>query len=579
MSFKYNLIGKNLGFGDILETILRNRGVEDIKNFLNPLEDNIEDINNYDNVDKWITTFMSHIEKTNGIGIVVDSDFDGFSSASLVYQYIKLLNPNINIIFFVHKGKAHGLKDLMTEIENVKKDMKLLIIPDASSNDFEQHKIISYWGLDILIADHHEVDKNKYSNDAVVVNNQLSSKVTNKSLTGVGVVYKLCKEIDKRLNVNYADKFLDLVSVGMIADVCNLANLESRYLVNQGIEQIKSKNNYNKLISKLIEKQAYSMGNKVTIIGIAFYICPLINSMTRMGTVEENRILFEAMCNLDETMFDKVRGKGEVEMSLQEYAIRKCEATKRLQKKSTDKGVEIINQQIEQFKINEMGVVICNGNDLEKSLTGLVANKIASKYQKPCIILKVKDEELSGSGRGFERNQIQDLKQWCNETKLFTYAEGHANAMGLSIHKNKINKLYEISKNIPSNSELVYSVDGIYNGNSLNKAIVISVAGMSNIWGTTIKEPLFAIEKLQINSENISLIGSKKTTISFRHNDIDFIKFNTNEEEYQMIISGGKDIEFTIIGRFSINEYNGNSKAQILIEDMLYKSVGKIFRF
>lgn len=40
-----------------------------------------------------------------------------------------------------------------------------------------------------------------------------------------------------------------------------------------------------------------------------------------------------------------------------------------------------------------------------------------------------------------------------------------------------------------------------------------------------------------------------------------------------------QDIEFTIIGRFSINEYNGNSKAQILIEDMLYKSVDKVFRF
>lgn len=510
MSFKYNLIGKNLGFGDILETILRNRGVEDIKNFLNPLEDNIEDINNYDNIDIWISTFLKHIDNEDSVGIVVDSDFDGFSSASFIYQYIKLLNPNINIIFFVHKGKAHGLKDLMSEIENVKNDINLLIIPDASSNDFFEHSIISPWGIDILIADHHEVDKNSYSCDAIIVNNQLSPKVTNKSLTGVGVVYKLCKEIDKRLSVNYADRFLDLVTVGMVADVCDLTNLESRYLVNKGIEQIKSKSNYNKLISKLIEKQAYSMGNKVTIIGIAFYICPLINSMTRMGTIEENRILFEAMCNLDETMFDKVRGKGVVEMSLQEYAIRKCEATKRLQKKSTDKGVEIMNQQIEEFKINEMGIVICNGGELEKSLTGLVANKIASKYQKPCIILKTKDDEFSGSGRGFERNQIQDLKKWCNETKLFTYSEGHSNAFGCSIHKDKIIKLYDTSRQIPSSSELIYSVDGIYNGNSLNKAIVISVASMSNIWGTTIKEPLFAIEKLQVNSEHVSLIGSKK---------------------------------------------------------------------
>lgn len=579
MSFKYNLIGNNLGFGDILETILKNRSINNISEFLNPTEKNIEDINHYDNVEEWISIFLKHINKNSNIGIIVDSDFDGFSSASLIYQYIKLLNPSIDIKYFVHKGKAHGLKDLMNEIAEVQNNIQLLIIPDASSGDFEQHSFVKSWGIDILIADHHEVKGDVYSVDAIVVNNQLSKRVTNKSLTGVGVIYKLCKEIDKRLNINYADNFLDLVTVGMIADVCDLTNLESRYLVNKGIEQIKNNKNYNKLISKLIEKQAYSMGNKITIIGIAFYICPLINSMTRMGTIEENRILFQAMCNKEQTMIDKVRGKGEVEMTLQEYAIRKCEATKRLQKKSTDKGLELMSEQIEQFKINEMAIMICNGDKLEKSLTGLVANKVASQYQRPCIILKTTNDTLSGSGRGFERNQIQDLKQWCNETGLFILAEGHANAMGLSIHKNKINELYNITRQIPCSTELIYCVDGIYNSKSLNKAIVISVASMGKIWGTTVKEPLFAIEKLQIDSSKINLIGSKKNTISFQYNDIDFIKFNSSEEEYQKIIIGQKDVEFTIIGRFSVNEYNGNTKPQILIEDMLYKDVDKIFRF
>ena len=579
MGFKYKQIGKQIGFGNILETILENRGVKDIKSFLTPTISNVEDINNYDNINKWTDCFIRHINKNSRICIIVDSDYDGFSSASFIYQYIKLINPSIEIVFLTHVGKAHGVKDLMDQLMGIKDNIDLLIIPDASSNDFKEHSIISSWDIDILIADHHEVKGNIYSEKAIVVNNQLANKVTNKSLTGVGVIYKLCKEIDKRLNVDYADRFLDLVSVGMIADVSDLTNLESRYLVNKGIEQIKQNKNYNKLISKLIEKQSYSMGNKVTIMGIAFYICPLINAMTRMGTIEENRVLFEAMCNIDRPMVDKVRGKGEVEMTLQEYAIRKCETAKRLQKKSTDRGVEVINQQIEEFKINELAIIVCKGDGLEKSLTGLVANKIASQYQKPCILLKTKDNYLMGSGRGFERNEIQDLRQWCIDTNLFEYAEGHANAMGVSIHKNKINDLYNVVGKIPTNSELIYSVDGIYNGTSLNKATVISVANQGDIWGTTVKEPLFAIEKLQIDSSKISLMGSKLNTIKFSHNDIDFIKFNTNEEEYKKLTEDKKDIEFVIIGKFSINEYNGNTKAQILIENMSYSTVDKVFRF
>jgi single-stranded-DNA-specific exonuclease len=195
MSFKYNLIGDNLGFGNILETILKNRGIDNICEFLNPSEKNIEDINNYDNIEEWISIFTKHIEAKSSIGIVVDSDFDGFSSASLIYQYIKYLNPSISIQYFIHKGKAHGLKDLMNEIAQVQDNIQLLIIPDASSGDFEEHSFIKSWGIDILIADHHEVKGDIYSVDAIVVNNQLSKKVTNKSLTGVGVIYKLCKEI------------------------------------------------------------------------------------------------------------------------------------------------------------------------------------------------------------------------------------------------------------------------------------------------------------------------------------------------------------------------------------------------
>jgi single-stranded-DNA-specific exonuclease len=572
-----------MGFSNILETILENRGIKDIKAFLNPSTNNIEDINNYDNIDKWIEIFIKHIKSNSNVCIIVDADFDGFSSASLMYQYIKLINPNINIKYLVHEGKLHGLKDLMKEIEVMKDQIDLLIVPDAGSNDIIEHEILFNWGIDTLIADHHEKEEDiryLYSPFATIVNNQFSNNVNNKTLTGVGVCYKICKEIDKRLNVDYADRFLDLVTVGMIADVCDLSNLESRYLVNEGLIQIDNKKNYNILIKKLIEKQAYSMKNKVNITGIAFYICPLINAVTRMGTREENKLLFESMCNINKTMVDTIRGKGEVEMTLQDYIIRVCEKVKRKQKKLTDKGVVKLDEQIKTFNLNEMAIMICNGTELGHSLGGLVANKIASKYQKPCIILRKDNEAVfKGSGRGFKRNAIKDLRRWCLETKLFNFANGHAGAFGCSIGKQNIDKLYNVSKSTPYTSELVYDVDAIYNAKSLNSSVVISISKYGDIWGCGIDEPMFAITDLQISHDKIQLIGKAKNTIKFTYNDIEFIKFSTNELEYNEITKAKKDVKFTIIGRFSINEYNGNTTPQILIEDMTYETVDKVFRF
>ena len=82
MSFEYRLINKSVGFTYILETLLENRGVSNIPLFLKPTKDSIEDIENYDNINDWINCYLCHVREGNSIGLIVDSDFDGLSSAS-----------------------------------------------------------------------------------------------------------------------------------------------------------------------------------------------------------------------------------------------------------------------------------------------------------------------------------------------------------------------------------------------------------------------------------------------------------------------------------------------------------------
>jgi len=62
----------------------------------------------------------------------------------------------------------------------------------------------------------------------------LSSQYSNKTLSGVGVVYKFCQYIDKFLDKNYADDLLDLVAVGMVSDMMDLRSFETRELISLG---------------------------------------------------------------------------------------------------------------------------------------------------------------------------------------------------------------------------------------------------------------------------------------------------------------------------------------------------------
>jgi len=577
LNFTYNQIGNGLGFGNILDNILKNRGIDSPKDFLNVGEHNLEDYNLYDNITTAVICLMNHIEHKSKILVIVDSDLDGFTSAALMYQYIEKIQPNVDLYFEVHQGKKHGLDEaIMSHITN--NNYNLIIIPDASSNDYVQHKHLKDLKIDIIILDHHLASEG-YSADAIVVNNQLSSKIQNKTLTGVGVVYKFCKAIDKYLSVDYADDYLDLVSVGMIADSCDLKNLESRFLVLQGIEQIQNQVNTNKFISILIKKQSYSMGGIVTITGIAFYIAPLINSAIRSGTYEENRDIFKAFIGKHEQKTTKIRGKGEVELDIEEYALRICEKCKREQNKIVDSCVDILTQQIDKFKLNKYAIIVCNGTDIiNENYTGLIANKIASKYQKPCLLLKTYNEDFSGSGRGFEKKNIKNFNHWCRNIGLFKYVEGHENAFGCGIWKDNINALYETIHKIECTDILNYEVDGIFNEKTLNRTIIEMIAKYHHIWGNKVQEPIFAIEDIIVNSNDVEIIGANKNTIKFSYQGINFIKFKTSEETYLQIKQNNQN-KFTIIGKFSVNDYNGKTTAQIIIENMHFEKSNIIKQF
>jgi hypothetical protein len=45
----------------------------------------------------------------------------------------------------------------------------------------------------------------------------------------------------------------------------------------------------------MADKNSYSIGDTISPYKVAFYIVPLINSITRVGTMEEKQLLFDSM--------------------------------------------------------------------------------------------------------------------------------------------------------------------------------------------------------------------------------------------------------------------------------------------
>jgi single-stranded-DNA-specific exonuclease len=174
--------------------------------------------------------------------IVVDCDVDGFTSAAIIYQYIKLIEPHQDIEFILHEHKQHGLQDHYQKLLDNDFAYNLIILPDSSSNDYEYHEMIGELGSKFLILDHHEIDEGqKISKYACIINNQLSQSYPNKELTGAGVTWQFCRYYGTFINNDryYAD-LIDLAALGICGDMGSVLNLENRFIMKNGFSNIQN---------------------------------------------------------------------------------------------------------------------------------------------------------------------------------------------------------------------------------------------------------------------------------------------------------------------------------------------------
>ena len=183
---------------------------------------------------------LKHIENNSHIRVYIDCDVDGFTSAAIFINYMQEVicpdHSKVEISYHIPEGKEHGLETVMDELTKNGQICDLIIMPDSSSNDYEYHKILSDMGYDIIVLDHHDAEK--YSENAIVVNNQLSQNYPNKMASGVGIVYKFLQVVDEYLGVEKADSYLDLVALGEISDMMQMQTPENRFICDYGLTHI-----------------------------------------------------------------------------------------------------------------------------------------------------------------------------------------------------------------------------------------------------------------------------------------------------------------------------------------------------
>lgn len=520
----YNLIGSNEG--NLIDNIFENRGVVDRRLITDPSPESITNPFIYDNMERGVKTLHNNLDSE--ILILVDSDTDGFSSAAETYRGIKIANPNAKIRYIVHDGKEHGLTpNIMKQIMEI--NPTLVIIPDASSNDYEQHAILASKDIKVLIIDHHDCDG--YSSDAIVINNQLTEN-GNKTLSGGGMVLKFFEAYDITYGTEIAPEIIDLAALAMIGDMMLMTNEETRFYCKAGMSNPK-----NPFIK-------HNGGDNICFKDVGWSISPIINAIIRMGDIETKELLFEALIGNIKPMGIEKRGKGIVKTDTLGYLDTMVSRYRGRQRTQVNK---VINKG--EIMDTTFCVIYFATEDFNRNLSGLVAGKLATKYNKPALVLSKTEKLWAGSARA---PFLFNMRSRMEDFESTEYATGHEPAFGIGFKQGYLKEFIEECNNHVPPATAEYDVDRVYFGD-IPAQDVFDIMNYKNEWSKGFDQPKFALELTNISIKNIDFF-SRNTVCIKTPSDMKVLKFNCKDDEI-FELNAMENVNITAIVEFELDKY------------------------
>ena len=291
----------------------------------------------------------------------------------------------------------------------------------------------------------------------------------------------------------------------------------------------------NEFLTYMVEK--LGKGKPPSPTNIAWNVAPKINAVFRNGTQDDCRILLDGLL-------------GDVDKDDCLKLATRCH------NKQTREVKALFDTAIDNLNVYKNCVVAMIDNE-HKEYTGLLANKLMSKYNKTAFVFRKLDPcTLSGSYRS-----PVDIIDLLNDSGLIK-AQGHGCAAGcflkVSNAKRFVKWFDEQQIDMAGIIEVAVSIEPSQITHTLCQ-ICVQNEGM---FGQGCPKPLF---HCILTSPQIYVYRNRSTTVKLVQDGIEFIKFFvSNEEASQFESAQGKSIE-VVVSR-GLNEYNGQIKQQAIIE-------------
>lgn len=537
----------------IIIELLRQRGItdeDDIREFLSSKPQKMHDPFLLHNMKAGVDLIVSALENNKRICIYGDYDADGITATTIMMDGLSTVTGNITYYIPSRFEEGYGLNK--EAIDAIYHDgCELIITVDCGSVSYEEVDYAKSLGLEIIVTDHHSLDKKKA--DCILINpKQEEDQYPFENLAGCGVAFKVMHALVKEgiIDREVLTRSLDLVAIGTIGDVVPLVD-ENRTFAKYGIRSLNMglRPGLKTLIKEILPKNQV-----LTSDNISFGIVPHLNASGRM---EDASIAVE--------LLRSNRNNGDEDVVIEDVARRLIENNE-LRKKTQNKAYEECKQMVEE-KHKEDSFIILRADDIHEGIAGIVAGKVKEFYNRPTIIVTKSGDSLKGTGRSVDSVNLYELLN--KYSHLFQRFGGHAGACGFTIEEEFIEELREKlmseMENQSSGFEESQEWDLDLSISDVDMDLAMGVGELAP-FGNKNPKPVFRIEHVKI--DNMKYLGENQQHVRFDairdDRSVPCILFNRAKD----YVSKLEEDSVSIIGSLEVQYWRNTSRLQFIIEEI-----------
>ena len=544
---------KKTNINPVLAQLLFERNIdspESVNEFLHPKLEHLHDPYLMLNMKEAISRITTALRDGENILIYGDYDVDGITGVSLLYDALFKLGGKVSFYIPNRITDGYGLSLKGVHLAE-KNNVNLIITVDCGVTAIDEVAFAKSKGIDVIVSDHHEPADQIPDCHAVLDPKQKDCPYPFKELAGVGVAFKLMQALYDSLGYDLSDlmQFLDLVAMGTAADIVTMLD-ENRVLVKFGLERINTKPRHG--IFALMESSSL-LGRELDVSLIVFVIAPRINAVGRMSNAKKAvHLLTSSSLQQSRNIARVLETENKIRRNIDETTCREA--------------IALAKEQIER---DDAKILVLVKEGWHPGVIGIVASRIMEKFNRPSILISLRDGVGKGSARSTSNFDIYSALKGV-ENILDNFG-GHKYAAGLTIQGENIQKLREQMQKLTdraiSNEDLVPTLE-IQSEISLKEldASFLKWLKIFAPYGPQNMRPVFVSRDVEVVG-GVNVVGNNHLKFKVKSDGIviDAIAFNFADVRDKM-----KPNRQHIDAAYVIEEntWNGRTTIQMRIKDI-----------